>query len=86
MNTGSYIGGRWMHPNSSRVLRNLNPADPSDVIGEFPSATATDVAQAVEAARDAAAAGARHPDPSADACCGAPRRSRGDARMRSRAR
>src|SRR5512146_3070056 len=50
MHTGSYIAGQWVHPQSTRVTRNLNPADPSDVIAEFPSATAADVAHAVEAA------------------------------------
>jgi aldehyde dehydrogenase (NAD+) len=54
MNTGSYINGRWFHPESSRVTRNVNPADPNDVIAEFPSATATDALRAVEAARAAA--------------------------------
>jgi alpha-ketoglutaric semialdehyde dehydrogenase len=54
MQTGSYIGGRWIHPKSSRIVRNLNPADPSDVIAEFPSATAADVIRAVESAREAA--------------------------------
>src|SRR5512146_492328 len=50
MHTGSYIAGQWVHPQSTRVTRNLNPADPSDVIAEFPSATAADVDRAVEAA------------------------------------
>jgi aldehyde dehydrogenase (NAD+) len=53
MNTGSYINGRWYHPDSTRILRNVNPADPSDVIAEFPSATAADVERAVAAARAA---------------------------------
>jgi acyl-CoA reductase-like NAD-dependent aldehyde dehydrogenase len=53
MNTGSYVNGRWYHPESPRVLRNVNPADPADVIAEFPSATAADVARAVEAAKAA---------------------------------
>ncbi len=50
MNTGSYIGGKWVHPNSARLVRNVNPADPADVLGEFPAATAADVARAVSAA------------------------------------
>jgi aldehyde dehydrogenase (NAD+) len=54
MPTGSYIAGRWFHPTSTRVTRNVNPADPSDVIAEFPSATAADVGSAVEAAKGAA--------------------------------
>jgi aldehyde dehydrogenase (NAD+) len=54
MHTGSYIGGRWSHPESGRLVRNINPADPDDVIGEFPSATAADVARAVAVAGEAA--------------------------------
>lgn len=53
MNTGSYIDGHWMTPNSARVLRNLNPADPADVLAEFPSATAADTARAIAAAKAA---------------------------------
>jgi aldehyde dehydrogenase (NAD+) len=53
MNTGSFVAGRWYHPESKRLVRNLNPADPSDVITEFPSATAADTQRAIEAAKDA---------------------------------
>ncbi len=53
MNTGSYVNGSWFHPKSSRLVRNLNPADPEDVIAEFPSATAEDVQRAIEAAQAA---------------------------------
>jgi aldehyde dehydrogenase (NAD+) len=54
MHTGSYIAGQWVHPTSTRLTRNLNPADPSDVIAEFPSATAADTVRAIEAAQAAA--------------------------------
>ena len=54
MNTGSYIGGRWYHPDSTRMTRNVNPADPSDIIAEFPSATAADALRAIDAAKQAA--------------------------------
>ncbi len=54
MPTGSYIAGRWFHPDSTRTTRNVNPADPSDVIAEFPSATAADATRAVAAAKAAA--------------------------------
>ena len=47
MHTGSYINGKWFHPKSERLVRNLNPADPDDVIAEFPAATAEDVQRAV---------------------------------------
>ena len=49
MNTGSYVNGKWFHPKSSRLVRNLNPADPDDVIAEFPAATAEDVQRAIDA-------------------------------------
>jgi len=51
--TGSYIDGRWIQPRSSRLIRNLNPADTADLIAEFPAATADDALQAIEAARSA---------------------------------
>jgi len=53
MHTGSYINGKWIHPNSDRTLRNLNPADTNDVIAEFPTATAAEVQQAIDAAQAA---------------------------------
>ncbi len=63
MHTGSYIAGKWFHPDSSRVTRNVNPADPDDVIAEFPSATAADTIRAVEAARAAARGWSETPGP-----------------------
>ena len=48
MHTGSYVNGTWYHP-SGEVVRNINPADTSDVISEFPLATAADVGKAIEA-------------------------------------
>lgn len=53
MKTGSYINGEWYHPKSDRMVRNINPADTSDIIAEFPAATAADVQRAVDAARRA---------------------------------
>ncbi len=50
MQTGSYINGKWFNPSSSQISRNINPADTSDVIAEFPLATAVDVRSAVDAA------------------------------------
>jgi aldehyde dehydrogenase (NAD+) len=50
MRTGSYINGQWLHPHSERLVRNINPADPHDVLAEFPAATATEAQQAIEAA------------------------------------
>ena len=53
MNTGSYVDGRWFQPKSNRLVRNINPADPDEVIAEFPAATAEDVARAIDAAHAA---------------------------------
>ena len=50
MNTRSYVNGRWYHPQSKSISKNINPADTSDVLGEYPLATAADVRQAVDAA------------------------------------
>jgi len=50
MHTGSYVNGTWYHPASTDLLRNVNPADTSDLIAEFPLATAADVRQAIDAA------------------------------------
>ena len=49
MRTGSYVNGKWYHP-SGQVTRNINPADTSDLIAEFPLATAADVRAAIDAA------------------------------------
>src|SRR5918992_635338 len=53
MQTGSYVNGKWFHPNSVRLVRNINPADPDDVLAEFPAATAADVERAIDAAQAA---------------------------------
>jgi aldehyde dehydrogenase (NAD+) len=63
MNTGSYIAGHWYHPDSQRLTRNINPADPDDVIAEFPSATASDAVRAIEAAKSAARGWRETPGP-----------------------
>ena len=42
MQTGSYIDGQWFHPDSERIIRNINPADTNEVIAEFPAATISD--------------------------------------------
>ena len=53
MQTGSYIDGKWFQPSSDRTVKNVNPADPNEVIAEFPMATAADTERAIDAARDA---------------------------------
>ena len=50
MHTGSYVNGKWYHPASTEIGRNVNPADTSDVIAEFPMATAADMRKAIDAA------------------------------------
>jgi aldehyde dehydrogenase (NAD+) len=63
MQTGSYVSGKWYHPKSTRLVRNINPADPDDVIAEFPSATAEDVQRAIEAAQAAFTVWKKTPGP-----------------------
>jgi aldehyde dehydrogenase (NAD+) len=63
MQTGSYINGKWFHPDSSRLVRNTNPADPDDVLAEFPAATAEDVARAIDRAQAAFRNWKRTPGP-----------------------
>ena len=63
MHTGSYINGQWVQPRSNRLVRNINPADPDDVLAEFPSATAEDVQRAIEAAQAALRDWKRTPGP-----------------------
>ena len=63
MQTGSYINGKWFHPRSERLVRNLNPADPDDVIAEFPAATTADVQRAIDAAQVSFGAWKKTPGP-----------------------
>ena len=51
--TGSYINGKWITPDSSRTIKNVNPANLDDVIAEFPAATKEDTLRAIEAAKEA---------------------------------
>ena len=47
------IGGQWLPSVSGQTFQNINPADHSDIVGEFPSSNAEDVAAAVAAAKKA---------------------------------
>jgi aldehyde dehydrogenase (NAD+) len=47
------IGGEWKPAVSGKTILNLNPADHTDVVGEFPASNADDVAEAVAAAKKA---------------------------------
>jgi acyl-CoA reductase-like NAD-dependent aldehyde dehydrogenase len=63
MNTGSYINGRWLQPAAKKISKNINPADTSDVIAEYPLATAADVRVAIDAAVKAWPAWKKTPGP-----------------------
>ena len=63
MKTGSFIDGEWFHPDSDRLLLNVNPADTSEVLAEFPLASAADTQRAVAAARKAFPEWKRTPAP-----------------------
>src|SRR5579862_10073324 len=47
------IGGRWVPARGGKTFSNVNPADHSDVVGEFPASGPEDVADAVAAAKKA---------------------------------
>jgi aldehyde dehydrogenase (NAD+) len=47
------IGGEWLPARSGKTFANVNPADHSDVVGEFPASGAEDVGLAVAAAKKA---------------------------------
>lgn len=49
----NFIGGKWIDSVTSRVFPNINPADTSDIVGEFQDSNAEDVDRAVAAARGA---------------------------------
>ena len=48
----NFIGGRWVPARSGRTFFNTNPAT-GEILGEFPSSGPEDVADAVQAAREA---------------------------------
>jgi len=47
----NFIGGEWVAPASGEHFENRNPADSSDVIGNFPLSNAQDVERAVKSAK-----------------------------------
>jgi aldehyde dehydrogenase (NAD+) len=53
MQTGCYINGEWIQPRSDRIVTNINPADTSEVIAEFPMATQADAERAIDVAQKA---------------------------------
>jgi acyl-CoA reductase-like NAD-dependent aldehyde dehydrogenase len=48
--TGSLIAGQWFEPDSRKKIRVVNPADPSELVAEFPGATRADTVRAIDAA------------------------------------
>lgn len=52
MQIRSFINGRWICPNSARIVRNVNPANIDEVVTEFPSAGEKETRDAIAAARE----------------------------------
>jgi hypothetical protein len=40
----NFIAGEWVAPSTGTYVENRNPADPADLIGEFPASGAEDLA------------------------------------------
>ncbi|XVH33407.1 aldehyde dehydrogenase family protein (plasmid) [Haloferacaceae archaeon DSL9] len=59
----NFIDGRWTDSESGETFESTNPADTSDVIGEYQSSTAEDANAAIEAAAAAAEEWANTPGP-----------------------
>src|SRR5438094_6202699 len=49
----NYVGGEWAPARSGRTYQKRNPANPTEVVGEFPASGEEDVDAAVEAAANA---------------------------------
>lgn len=49
----NYINGEWVGPASGKHFNNYNPADKTDVIGEYPDSNQKDIDTAVKAASNA---------------------------------
>src|SRR5687768_7192414 len=47
---GNFIGGEWVDARSGRTFENLNPADRTEILGNFARSGADDVDAAVSAA------------------------------------
>jgi acyl-CoA reductase-like NAD-dependent aldehyde dehydrogenase len=59
----NWIGGKWVNAKEGESFASTNPADPSDVLGEFPRSKRPDVEAAVKAADRAFDAWSRVPAP-----------------------
>ena len=49
----AFIGGKWIKSGSEGVLVNINPANTSEIVGEFPSCGKKEVLKAVASAKKA---------------------------------
>jgi acyl-CoA reductase-like NAD-dependent aldehyde dehydrogenase len=49
----NYVGGEWAPARNGRTYQKHNPANPSEIVGDFPSSGEEDVAVSVEAAAEA---------------------------------
>ena len=56
----NFVGGAWTDSASGEIAISTNPADISDVIGEFQASNAADADSAVTTASAAKKAGAAH--------------------------
>lgn len=45
----NYVDGAWVPAADNQVFQNINPANPDDIIGEFPASSAVDAQQAIQA-------------------------------------
>jgi aldehyde dehydrogenase (NAD+) len=63
VNFKNYINGQWVEPITGKYFENINPADLSDIVGEFPESGQEDVNAAVKAAKDAYKTWKRVPAP-----------------------
>src|SRR5438132_8105325 len=59
----NFINGKWIESNSSKAVKNINPANTEDVIGTNRQATRDEVCAAVEAAAEAFHSWRRTPAP-----------------------
>jgi len=50
---GSFVNGKWYMPNSERRVKVYNPANPSEIIFDYPAATERDAVRAIDVAAEA---------------------------------
>ncbi|HLC05636.1 MAG TPA: aldehyde dehydrogenase family protein [Anaerolineales bacterium] len=57
------IDGKWVEPSGGTYFENSNPAHPDQILGRFPSASTSDVKEAIRAAANALSGWASTPGP-----------------------